>query len=348
MPPFGVNDGVDATCGELTSRPFTTLSALASLPAGSVVEIPAGVHTASTITIGGTGTACQPIIVRGASATERPTIRGAVGIRGSYIIVENIDFDLSTNENHRVGVGMSDHVAIRHSEIHGLPIRRNSTVVFTTESSFVVLYGNHIHDNGDFTAAGEIDVHGVGASRSWDLWIVDNHIHHNRGDGMQFGHQQGNTLGRIYVGRNDIHDNGENSVDIKEASNVVISENRLHAEPLGPVVLHDCPIDAAVLDNEVYDAPYGVSMASLESACDGHLPVTLFVLRNQFHDIAGNGVEAWGSGKRYFVAGNTFASVSTPIDIDPAGSGSRISVDGAALADGLTAFETAYGIDITP
>jgi hypothetical protein len=128
----------------------------------------------------------------------------------------------------------------------------------------------------------------------------------------------------------------------------VISENRLHDEPQGPVVLHDCPVNAAVLDNEVYGAGYGVSMASLESACDGERPVTLFVLRNRFHDIPGRGVEAWGAGKRYFVAGNTFTSVSTPVDITLPGTGSRISVDTSALADGLAAFELTYGISIWP
>ena len=347
MPPFGVHEGVDTSCGELTERPFTDLASLASLPAGSIVEIPAGVHTASRpIVIGGTGTPCQPIIVRGASAAARPTLRAAVGIRGSYVIVENIDFDLSTSESHMLGISMSDHVSLRHSEIHGLPIRRNSTVLWTGDSTHVVLWDNHIHDNGDFSVAGEIDVHGVGAARSWDLWIVDNHIHHNRGDGMQFGHQADNTLGRIYVGRNDIHDNGENSVDIKEASNVVISQNRLHDEPLGPVVLHDCPIDAAVIDNEIYGSSYGVSMASLEAACDDDVPVSLFVLRNRIHDAPGNGVEGWGAGKRYFVAGNSFERVGTPISVSPLASGSRVSNDDAALEDGLAAFEAVYGIDI--
>jgi hypothetical protein len=300
------------------------------------------------VIIGGDGTPCQPIIVRGATEGTRTTLQGSVGIMGSYVIVEHLDVDLSTDENDQVGVSSSDHVAFRHSEIRDLDIDHNTTVFFVGSSDHVVILGNHIHDNGDFGTGGEIDVHGIGARDSWDLWIVDNHIHHNRGDGMQFGHQAGNTLGRIYVGRNDIHDNGENSVDIKEASNVIVSENTLHGEPEGNVVFHDCPVGAALIYNEVYDAAYGVSMASLESNCDDELPVSLFVLQNDFHDISGNAIQGWGSGKRYYVAGNSFASVGERVGIDIPGSGSRISEDDAALEDGFAAFEALYGLDIRP
>ena len=55
-------------------------------------------------------------------------------------------------------------------------------------------------------------------------------------------------------------------------------------------------------------------MASLEAACDSHVPVSLFVVRNQFHDLAENAVQAWGSGKVYYISGNTFSTVGTPVD----------------------------------
>jgi hypothetical protein len=154
------------------------------------------------------------------------------------------------------------------------------------------------------------------------------------------------TLGDFYVGRNDIHDNGENSVDIKEASRVVISENHLHGEPEGDVVLHDCPVDAALIYNRLSDADYGVNMPSLEANCDDELPVSLIVLRNELSDIAGNAIQGWGSGKRYFIAGNEFRSVGTPLEVDPISADSEVSPDDAALEAGFSAFEAAYGIDI--
>ena len=96
----------------------------------------------------------------------------------------------------------------------------------------------------------------------------------------------------------------------------------------------------------LYDAPSLVEALPVSAIVGATLlTVTLFVLRNRFHD-TGQGVQAWGSGKRYFVAGNSFERVASPIEIDLAGAGSRISEDGAALEDGLAAFQETYGIDI--
>lgn len=344
-PEFGVEETVDATCGELTSRAFTDVDDLEDLPAGSIVEIPAGTYEASRIVISGAGTPCQPIFVRGAEGAT-PVLRAEVRIAGSYIIVEGLDIDLSANENHRVGFEDTDHAVLRHSEVHGLDIRRNTTVVFLSGASHTVIWNNHIHDNGDFAASGEIDVHGIGAGGSWDIWIVDNHIHHNRGDGMQFGHRAGNTLGRIYVGRNDIHDNGENSVDIKEASDVIVSENVLHDDTAGNVVFHDCPLNAALIYNEVSGSDFGVSLPSLEDACAGELPVSLFVLGNSFDD-ARQAIQGWGSGKRYFIAANEFGSgVDEAIAVDPISGESAVSEDESAFEAGAAAFQAYYGRDI--
>jgi hypothetical protein len=216
-------------------------------------------------------------------------------------------------------------------------------------SDHVVLWDDHIHDNGDFEFVGEQDVHGVGATESHRIWIVDSHLHHNRGDSIQVGHQAGNTLGDIYVGRNDIHDDGENCVDVKEASRVVISENRLHAPADGmpAVVLHDCPVDAAVIYNEVYDAAVGVNSASLEPACDPLVPISIFVIRNAIHDVTEAGVQAWGSGKRYLVSGNTFAAVTTAVEIDDADATSVISDGDEGLDACLAAFLETYGLEVS-
>ncbi|MCA9619936.1 MAG: right-handed parallel beta-helix repeat-containing protein, partial [Myxococcales bacterium] len=283
-PEFGIEEEVDTTCAGCAQVTATSEQELEGIAAGTVVELGADFCSGGgTLTISGNGTATQPIFVRGASADDPARICRPTEVSGSYLILENIDFDwLSGSEG---GLRLSgDHLALRHSAAHDYQPGHNSTVVFTSSADHVVIHDNHIHDNGDFGASGEIDVHGIGAGNSWDIWIVDNHIHHNRGDGMQFGHRAGNTLGRIYVGRNDSHDNGENSVDIKEASDVIVSENILHDDAAGNVVFHDCPLNAALIFNDVSGSSFGVSLPSLESACDGELPVELFVLGNTFDD----------------------------------------------------------------
>jgi hypothetical protein len=343
-PPFGIHESADA-CTGCTPRTQSDLGGLEAIPAGTIVELSGGPFDGDELVISGTGTAELPIFVRGAGDV-RTVIRRATGIVGSFIIVENIDFDFSGYDR---GVALNgDHLALRHSDVHGVRAGSNGTVVVVHQSSDVVIHDNHVWDNGDFSIPGELDIHGIGGAASWRIWIVDNHLHQNRGDSIQFGHQAGNSLGDIYIGRNDIHDDGENCVDIKEASNVVISENVLHAAAptFGNIVLHDCPLNAAVIYNEIHDELVGVSMASLEAACLPHQPVSLLVVRNQFHDIGQNGVQGWGSGKRYYVSGNSFASVATPISIDNADSRSVIDEGDAGLAQAFDAFFQIYGIDI--
>jgi hypothetical protein len=348
-PEFCVEETAEVECATCTRIEADSVDGLADLAAGTVVELSGGPFTSAggdPVVIGGAGTAERPIFVRGAGSA-RPVISRPTFIEGSFVVVENIDFDFAGGAE---GIAITgDHLCLRHSEAHNLDPGHNSTVVSIEGSDHVVLYDDHIHDNGDFDVVGEQDVHGVGATESHRIWIVDSHLHRNRGDSIQFGHQAGNTLGAFYIGRNDIHDDGENCVDIKEASDVVISENRLHspAVDMPAVVLHDCPVNAAAIYNEVYDAAVGVNSASLEDACAPFVPVTVFALRNTFHDISDASVQAWGSGKRYFVAGNVFDGLGTSVEIDEADATSVISEGDEGLDAGFAAFLEAYGLDIS-
>jgi len=347
MPGFCIVETVEETCAGCTVMTDPSLDDLAGLPAGTVAVLGAGPHTGGEIEIGGSGTADRPIFVRGADPASRAVVGRTTVIRGSYVIVENIDFDFGGGDS---GVGIEgDHICLRHSEVHAIDPGHNSTTVFVNSSEDVVIWDNAVHDNGDFEYVGEQDVHGIGASESHRIWIVDNLLHHNRGDSIQFGHQAGNTLGDFYIGRNEMYGDGENCVDIKEASNVVISQNRLHGPAAGmpAVVLHDCPLNAAVIFNEVYEAEVGINSASLEAACDAHLPVAIFALRNTIHDVTDTGVQAWGSGKLYYVSGNTFTNVTLPVEIDNSEPGSVISEGDEGLAEAYAAFLAVYGIDIS-
>src|SRR5678816_656708 len=238
------------------------------------------------------------------------------------------------------------HIAVRASAVHRFRPGSFSTTVAIGGSSNIVLYDDRIYDNGDFAVTGEMDVHGVGAHDTFGLWIVDSVLYSNRGDSFQAGHKAANTVGDIYIGRNDMSAEGENCVDIKEASNVVVSQNILHTSSpysQGAVVFHDCPLNAAAIFNEFYDRPYGQSMASLEDVCASHRPVQLFSIRNTFHDIPGAAIQGWGSGKRYYVAGNSFTSVGARISIDNADPASVISEGDAGLQAANDAFFTVYG-----
>ena len=342
-PEFGIVESAEG-CNGCSEVAVADPSQLSDIPAGTVVELSDMCTGSGTVTISGTGSADAPIIVRGPSREAPAKICQPTDILGSYLIVENVDFDMQGGSDGAVHIE-GDHIALRHSEVHDYQPGHNSTVIYLSASDHVVLFANWVHDNGDFSldCAQEQDVHGVGGTDVFRVWIVDSVMHGNRGDSIQFGHQASNTLGELYIGRNDLWGDGENCVDIKEASNVVVSENQLHATQCAAtaVVMHDCPLNGAVIYNEIYDNPVGVTFPSLEAACDPHLPVSLFAVNNDFHDLDG-GIEAWGSGKHYYIAGNTFATVSADMDLSDA---DQLDTEVQTAYD---AFFTIYGIDISP
>ena len=346
-PGFCVDGTAEEVCPDCTEEIVSSLVGLSDIPPGTIVTLEGGPYTGSTLTIRGYGTAEAPIFVRGASPANPTVIHRPTKIFGSHITVEHIDFDFDGGYS---GLRLEgDHICLRHNEVHDMDPGCNSTVVYANESEDVVIYDNYIHDNGDFDYVGEQDVHGIGASHTQGIWIVDNYMHHSRGDSVQFGHRAGNTVGEIYIGRNEMHSDGENCVDIKEASNVVISENVLYDPSDGnpAVALHDCPLNAAVIYNEINDADAGVTMASLEDACADYMPIDLFVIRNEIRNIPGDGIQAWGTGKTYHVSGNTFTNVDDPVDIDQAEEGSFIDEGEEGLSEVFDAFFSIYGIDIS-
>ena len=345
-PEFGLRE-LASECADCRRVTEADVSALGDLSPGTVVEIGGGPFEETRIEIGGPGTADRPIFVRGADGP--PTVvRGVVRIRGSYLIVENLDFDLgSASTGLRVE---GHHIALRNVTVRGFRPGRFSTALLAVRSEDVVFTGLHVFDNGDFAIPGEHDVHGVGVAASRRIWLLNSTMHRNRGDGIQLGHRARNTIQEVYIAGNDIHSNGENAVDIKEASDVVISENRLHATPSGhpAVVLHDCPVNAAVLFNEIYDASVGVSLASLQKACREHRPVDLFILRNRIQAIEGHAIQAWGSGKRYSITGNCFAEVGAVMKISGRGQDWIVSEKDGSLKKALERLRDIRGITLSP
>src|SRR5690606_24380479 len=96
---------------------------------------------------------------------------------------------------------------------------------------------NEIDHNG--TIPSSTDNHGVGLGRSTDrIWILDNHIHHNSGDAIQFCHScmsNGPGPGAVYISGNTFHDDEENALDFKEfVGPVVVTRNEMYGyQPSG-------------------------------------------------------------------------------------------------------------------
>ena len=263
------------------SRP--RLSVPTSLPAGAVVEVRGGPYALRSVIWTAQGTASAPVFVKGVGS---PVFTGIEGVSqliplGTYLIIEGIVMEhlpLVIDKN-------ISHFAFRKSIVRYHSPTVNSAAVVAGGSN-VVIYGNEIHNNGDPNAAGELDIHGIkfdtGTSR---LWIVDNNIHHNSGDSIQLGNAVSAEpwAQYIYIGRNVLHEDRENAVDVKQARDVIISQNlaygyRSSSSSAGETfVTHSNPQRVWVIGNFVTGSNQGIVC----TGADGY-----FVMGNVITNIA--------------------------------------------------------------
>lgn len=270
------------------------------------------------------GTANAPTLY---SLTGRPEIVGTLNVSCSYCIIDGakVNGNVSLNGNH---------IVFRNSEVYGYMPGGNSVVVLASGND-IVIYRNHIHNNGNMDLNVEHDVHGVSASNGTkQVWVLENEIHHNSGDGIQVGH--GHTPGAtdgIYFGRNSCYANKENCVDFKIVSNTVVSENVMTDYPGGDagggggvaIVLHYCSQNTTIQNNTVTNSVVAVSVASLLSTCPNSVrPVESRIISNTFNMISSQAVQQWDPGNRIFVENNTISNVPVGVDLTNCASGSTV------------------------
>jgi len=294
------------------------------LIAGSVVEIHGGSYNsanyADKLYAQGTGTAAMPIFVRGVGG---PLFTRTIYVLGEYIILE----DISTYD---AGVSFRDpndgyvhHLSVRNCEIEGDGTTSGGAGVSMgyNQHDNIVVYNNHIHHNGNYSYTGENDRHGTGSGRNASyIWIVDNHIHHNGGDAFQGGHSAPDgSIHHVYIGRNEMHDDGENAVDIKNIEDIVVSQNVMHnynqldnPSADGTITVAHYGGTAAgpnrvwFLYNEMYNAE---RRAGAVSNCRDDL----YYIGNIVYDVGEEAFATWSSRDVSFV-GNTMYNVGGGID----------------------------------
>jgi len=259
------------------------------------------------------------------------------------MILENLLFE---------GTGLtiyqdSHHLALRHSEVRHFPMPPfcpdkqtacgfSSVLNLWVDSTWqpgelirdIVFYDNEVHDNGDYIPTYESGVHAFSlANSNRRIWIVDNWVYRNAEDGLQiYGGGRGDFAQDIYIGRNVMHHNGENAIDIKQAFDVIISQNEVYgyrktnfpksgSDGAAIVLNDDAPSDRLwVLFNKIYDSTVGI-----RSQASAHA----YVIGNIFYDIHrepdqtvaispgwAQGVASWSSSATALhVVGNTIYDV---------------------------------------
>jgi hypothetical protein len=266
--------------------------------AGDVIHVLGGPYVVSgdyTLVMNGTET--QPVLVVG-QGPERILFDGE-GDRanfdwdGSYGILSHLDFFHMTR--HRV---RGDHLVLEDVAVHNPP---GSFIDFNPVVSVighdVLIHGSEIFHNRRST---DVDSHGIQASEgSFNVWILDNELYDNNGDSFQGCHECfGTPPHHVYIGRNVMHEDRENAVDLKTIHDVVISENVMY----GYGSSSTSGGDAVVIGSNGYD----------RSINQG--PRRVWVLNNEIRD-SSTGIRVEGSEDVWLV-GNALTSLQVGVQID--------------------------------
>jgi hypothetical protein len=323
-PPFGVTQTagafthyVDNTAAGATdtgnpngspARPRRTIPS--TLAAGSVVEVRGGPYIynfsgAAAHTLNGTATA--PVFIRGVGAPVFTPPSGTqserdLGFAGSYYIVEGLKVDARG----WMGVRLTgNHGVFRDSEVFGMGSNFNPVV--SGDGSFHVMLRNYIHDNGPVPTPQEFDVHGAKFSAgNSNIWILDNRFERNAGDDVQIGDDciggssqcltsTATWPANIYIGRNTGNTGGENCIDIKQAKDVIISQNECwNFHPGGTSdgaagITHNAAQRVWWIFNKIHDSEIGIRVNSNLAGDDGPSGGSVYVLGNLFYGIRSAG-----------------------------------------------------------
>jgi len=277
------------------------------LPPGSVVEIH-GTYGSNWV-IEADGTEEAPVFIRGPGKSERPVLTANASVRGRYVIWENIlqvgqrSFSVSPYRS-----AVPHHVSIRNCELRGEG-RLSSGVgmIVHGETNLdvhdVVLYRNHIYKQGDSEAETSTDRHGIAVTRhANNVWVLENHVHHSQADAIQVNGWANETTHHIYIARNIFHDDGENAIDVKEASHVIVSQNVMygyeHSEGAAVNAHRDDgqivgPENVWVLCNHIHHAYDGIVSMGIKG--------DFYAIGNVIHDVTDAGLKSWSEGTRHFI-----------------------------------------------
>jgi hypothetical protein len=357
---------VDATAQQATDdgnaygtprRPRMTIPR--ELPAGSVVELRGTYDQSHTSpnTLRAAGTADAPVFIRGAGAAERPRIRRPWELKGTYVILENLEFTRLNKEETGSLVLLAPlrWAALRSSSLNGNLSGGGLGIVSWNPPDAVenvVIVGNTVHDNGDVKAGFDQDVHGITVgSHVSHLWVVDNELARNSGDGIQInaGNRENQpTTHHIYVARNVAHHNKQTGFWTKQAVNVVFSQNLCYGHRFGNSSIGACmgmqyaPERVWFLFNHIHDADYGIAFASDSDMGTGK---DSFIIGNVIHNIHGSGEfnpdTAWSNagimlagGVNRYVVNNTIHDVDGGINSPASGNNYIVNNSITALAPG--------------
>jgi hypothetical protein len=320
-------DGSDSNCSQQVTFGSITEPRCrfpSPLPAGSYVEVHGGPYTyTGTIYINSQGTESEPVWIVGAKDN---LVKMSLVLYGTYLYVDGLNIEGDKGISARpYNDTQTDHIMVRNTTITGsgslsagsTGLRTNGLPGFQFEG--FIGYNNTISYMGDSEAAVENDRHAMSTgSYINNVWHLYNNTHHNGGDGVQYSHG-GTNAHHFYYGGNTSYDEGENCVDIKQANDVIISENTCYninsssSSNGACMVVHYDPSRIWFINNDISECVFGITSSGAYE---------LHIVGNNIHgmreDLAetNSDISSYqsGAGVRAYNTGNTYISNNTITD----------------------------------
>jgi len=299
-----------------------------SLPAGSVVYLAGGTYSTTAMrSITGNGTPASPVFLRGNPAA-RPKITIDTVFKGSYFVVEHVDFD---GPSVAVNVlGPSSHIAIRRCEVRnaggngaGICVVGSWSGDDPTVVHNIVLYDNTLHDLGDLDATTDQDHHGVVIGHHANrIFMLDNEIYNCSGSGLQvnsgFLDETGDRPAHhVYVGRNHVYNVRQSGLTVKRARDIVFSQNHVHDIIDTPwstakgLAYQYAPYNLWYIYNHLHHTTWGINGPSNDGGPGGNV----YFVGNVIHD-CDQGMIFWNNLQTAYMVANTIHNVGTGINYD--------------------------------
>ncbi len=269
-------DNADPACSD--AGPATESAPRCSIPetlsAGDVVEVHGGPYrlSAQTVALTLAGSAEQPAWLRAVGQVEIDAVDGENrhwAAEGSYYAIEGFTFVHGATLR-----AMGDHYVLRHNEVDF-----GARNCINVGGSFGVVFDNDLHHC--HRQPGPQDAHGVQVGPgSASMWVIANEIHHNFGNGVQWGHgAQANPADLVYVAGNTIHHDRETGVSSKWSARSVIACNEVYGYAPSPAGVEWCSEDGSYCNTP----ESGSAGQAIIQGSDG-FPESEWVLFNVIHD----------------------------------------------------------------
>ena len=221
------------------------------------------------------GSASYPVWIVGVG---NPVLRSsgdepALSVAGTYYFVDGVGMDRSEQG---FGFGTpSDHAVFRNAVIaaegslatNGSQIYSAGTSAYV--SNYLLVYNVKMSGVGQWTTNDNADTHGIKMRNNVNyVWILNNEIFHCQGDSVQTGEASvtgSDAPTHIYIGKNVFYENKENGIDIKDGSDIIMSENVIYnmANSYGDdgaegIVIHEDADHVYAIGNNVYRCGIGI------------------------------------------------------------------------------------------